>query len=327
MLMKRRWGIGLVIFLLGMLFIVTPTLLGDFRTELLTTYMTFLLVAMGLNLVWGYTGILSIGHFAFFGIGAYTVAIGTTHIGLQGSEYLVLLVLGGSVIACLIGGGLYYVCASLKLDELFVLVTIALPIVSEKIAITNVQTFGGINGITLPYWVVPTDMAMFFRIILGVVAVIYLGCSLLIKSPFGRVLLAIRDSENRALSLGYNTKIIKVIIFGISAFIAGLGGGLYAVLTGFVSPPLLGFSHSFDAVIWMMIGGMGTLYGPIIGTIGVNIVEFYLSGILLHYWLIVIGILFIVIVIFFPEGCAGIIQRMLRKKYNTSSEAKINMTD
>jgi ABC-type branched-subunit amino acid transport system permease subunit len=157
-------------------------------------------------------------------------------------------------------------------------------------------------------------MAHYFRITFGVVVIIYLGCWFLTKLPFGKALLAIRDSEDRALSLGYNTKMVKTIVFGISACLAGLGGGLYAVLTGFVSPPLLGFAPSFDAVVWMMVGGMGTLYGPVIGTIGVNITKFYLSGILLHYWLLVIGFLFVVIVIFFPDGCAGIIHRVFKRR-------------
>src|SRR4029453_5291308 len=175
--------------------------------------------------------------------------------------------------AGLVGTLLAAIFFALRLRELFVLVTIAFAVVAEKLAVGETDFLGGINGISMPYWVVPEDMTGYFRIVVVTVAATLAGCYGLSRLPFGRVLLAIRDSEPRAEALGYRTGAIKVVVFGLGSAIAGLGGGLYAILTGFVSPSLLGFEPSFDAVVWMMFGGIGTLWGPILGVLALNFVK------------------------------------------------------
>lgn len=298
----RRWavyGAG------GLVCLALPLVTGRLVTELLSTYLTFALVALSLDLIWGYTGILSIGQFAFFGIGAYAAALITKHFAETGPACYPLVFLAAIGLPALLGLALAYVFFSVKLDELFVLVTIALAIIAEKMAVNQTELLGGLNGIILPYWVVPMNKALFFYLLVAVIFLIYVLCRLVVGSPFGKVLLAIKDSDKRTQYLGYDTKAYKVAVYGLAAAIAGLGGGLYAVLSGFVSPPLLGFGLSFDAVVWAALGGLGTLYGPILGTLIVSWAKFYLSGVLLDYWLLVVGFLFIVVVIFFPGGFAG----------------------
>ena len=291
--------------LIGAISILLPLLTGKFSTHLLTTYLIYSLVALSLDVMWGYTGILSIGHFAFFGVGAYAASLILTRVP-AGVPGLALAALGGVGLATVFAFVVAMIFFTLRLGDLFVLVTISLAIVLEKIAVDQTQLLGGINGITLPYWVVPENKILFFYLMVGVVLVLYLLLRRVVDSPFGKVLAAIKDQERRAQYLGYDTRTFKAVVFAMSAGVAGLAGVLHAVYTGFVSPPLFGFSLSFDAVIWTAIGGLGTLFGPIVGTFVVGLAQFYISGLLLDYWILVIGLLFIIVVIFLPRGLTGI---------------------
>jgi ABC-type branched-subunit amino acid transport system permease subunit len=291
---------------------LAPLALSPLRIELLATFLTFGLVALSLDLIWGFGGILSMGQFAFFGIGSYSVALVSNELVDLGRLALLLGVLTGIAAAVVLAVALSYAFFSTRLGELFVLVTIALAIILERITVNQTELLGGINGILLPYWAVPTNVEQYYLVVLGVVAVVFVATLLAVRSPLGRVLRAIKGSEQRAQFLGYNTKWYKVAAFGAAAGIAALGGGLYSILTGLVFPGLVGFEYSFDAIVWTVFGGVGTLYGPILGTIAVNFAKFYASGILLDYWLLVIGFLFIAIVVFFPDGLVGI-GRALRR--------------
>lgn len=290
-----------------------PWLIGGYTAELITMYLTYSLVAVSLNLIWGYTGILSLGQFMFFGIGAYSVAMITRSLGESGFVALMPAFVAAIGIPMVVGSVLSYVFFSMKLNELFFLVTIATAMIAQKVA-SATAFLGGVNGLVLPYWVVPSRIEIFFYIVVIVVGLSLYLCRRLLVSPAGRVLLAIKDSEKRAQYLGYDTRIYKVGIYALAAGLAGLGGGLYAVLSGFVSPALLGFSASFDAVVWTALGGLGTLFGPLLGTIGVNLAEFALSGgFLVQFWPVIMGFLFIVVIIFFPEGLIGIISSFLAR--------------
>lgn len=300
---RARWvimGAGALVCL------ALPFITGRLVTELLTTYLIFSLVALSLDLIWGYTGILSIGQFAFFGAGAYAAALVVRGLADMGTASYPLAFLAAVGIPGILGLVVALIFFSVNLDELFVLVTIALAIISEKIVINQTELLGGLNGLILPYWVVPMNKAALFYLVVGVVVLVYLLCRTVVESPFGKVLRAIKDSEKRTQYLGYNTRLYKVSVYGLAAAIAGLGGFLYAILSGFVAPPLLGFALSFDSVVWAAIGGLGTLYGPVAGTLLVSWAKFYLSGVLLEYWLLAVGFLFIVAVIYFPEGFAGV---------------------
>lgn len=285
--------------------LVAPSVLSRFHIELFSTYLTYALVAVGLGMVFGYCGVLSLGQFAFFGIGAYTVAMITSRAAGIGPGLVLPVVLAGSLLAGLLGFLLAYVSFSLKLSSLFILVTIAVGSLCQKLAIAETNLFGGVNGIIMPYWIVPSNMIGLFRVLIGVLLVITALLWLLVRSPFGRAIQGIRNEESRVQSLGYDTVLLKSIAFAISTAVAGLGGALYAVITGFVSPGVFSFSLSFDAVIWVVIGGLGTLSGPILGALLVNLAKFYLSSVLLQYWIIVVGVLFIVFVLFLPHGILG----------------------
>jgi len=300
----------LIILGLAAVVVALPFVAGRLVTELLSTYLIFSLVALSLDLIWGYAGVLSIGQFVFFGIGAYSAAMITTRLTSAGAWSLPMGYAAAVALPALLALGLAYVFFTVKLDELFVLVTIAVAIIAEKVAVSQTELLGGLNGIILPNWVVPLNKAVFFYALVAVIVGVYSLSRFVVNSPFGRVLLGIRDSEKRTQHLGYDTRAYKAAVYTLAAAIAGLAGGLYANLNGFVSPSLLGFSMSFDAVVWAALGGLGTLYGPILGTLLVSWAKFYLSGVLLDYWILVVGLLFIITVIFFPEGFAGMFRNL-----------------
>lgn len=310
-----RPGPGMVVASLALVAaLLAPLTLGNLRLELLATFLTFGLVALSLDLIWGFAGILSMGQFAFFGMGAYAVALVSNELISLGKLALVVGVAAGICAAMLLGFALSYAFFSTQLGELFVLVTIALTIIMERVVVNQTEHLGGINGILLPYWAVPTNLTLYYLFVLAVVAAVFVGMAVVLRSPIGRVLSAIKVSEERAQFLGYYTKWYKIGAFSAAAGIAALGGGLYAILTGFVFPGLVGFEYSFDALVWTVFGGVGTLYGALLGTLTVNFARFYASDVLIEYWLLVMGSLFIAIVVFFPDGMVGIGRALARRR-------------
>jgi ABC-type branched-subunit amino acid transport system permease subunit len=294
---------------LGLAIALLPITLSRFHQELVGTYLTYSFVALGLGVTFGYCGILSLAQFAFFGIGAYAVALLTTRVVGFGPEHVPLLVLAATALAGAFGFLVAYVSFSLRIGSLFVLVTITVGILLQKFTSAQLDLLGGINGIALPRWIVPGPGGGFLQILIVLLAAVFFVLWLAVRAPFGKVMAGVRDAEGRVESLGYNTTLVKSITFGLSAAAAGLGGALYAVLTGFVTPSVFGFVQSFNAVIWVVVGGVGTLVGPLVGTILVNFAQFYLSSWLLNYWTLVVGFLFVVVVLFFPRGVVGTITR------------------
>jgi branched-chain amino acid transport system permease protein len=307
---SRPGGHGLAVGLGGgaVLAFVAPAVLGEFQIELLATYLIFSLVAIGLDLIWGYTGIISIGQFAFFGMGGYCMALITTHVDVAP---VAVGIAAAIVLTALSAAALAFLFFSIGLDDLFVLVTIAVSVILTTLATTQTKLLGGNNGLSVPDAFVPFDIPAFYLVVVAVVMLVYIGSAALVSSRVGTVLRAIRESEERVAYLGYNTKAYKVGVFALSAGMTGLAGALYALLKGFVTPDQLGFGLSFDAIVWVVVGGLGTLWGPVVGTLLVNFAEFYFSEALVSAWLLVVGVLFILAVTFFPDGLAGALKRGL----------------
>ncbi len=312
--MRGPWGRRVLYALLLVFGLGLPFAAGKLTTGLMSTYLIFSLVAVGVDLTFGFAGILSLGQSAFFGIGAYTVALVLTRVAGENPAALLPAFLLSVCFSAFVALVVSYAFFRAHLDELFVLVTITLALVGEKYALSQTPLLGGVNGMILPYWVVPSNPTVFYYIVLAVVAAIYFACRWITASPFGKVLLAIKESEQRTRYLGYDTTAYKTTIFSFAAAISGLAGALYAVARGFVAPPYLSFSLSFDAVVWAAIGGLGTIYGPVLGTLVVSWAKFYLSGMLLEFWILVVGVLFIGSVLFLPEGFAGIGRRWGTRK-------------
>jgi branched-chain amino acid transport system permease protein len=275
-----------------------------FGTELLILG----LFALSVDIIMGYTGLVSLGPAAFFGIGAYAGAL--TLLKLANSIWLALAIalVFSWMVAWLIGylsiriRGVYFAMLTLAFAEMF-----------HELAF-NWQSFtGGSDGLTgvprpeigIPPFVLSLgNPYVFFYFVLVVVILVYYGCVRLVNSPFGHVLQAIRDNEERAEFIGYDVRIFKRRSFVISGIIGGLSGSLFALLR-FVDPDVLHWFISAEALVMNLFGGMGTLYGPIIGAIVFLFFKDLISSYTEH-WRLILGVIFVGFVIYSPRGIVGL---------------------
>lgn len=279
----------------------------------LTQFMVYGIFAMSLSLIWGHAGILCFGHAVFFGLGAYVMGLVTKGMipGFSGpltSTWIGLLLafIAVAIFSMLLGYFLFYGRLS---GPYLGIVTLAISVIAERIAV-NWEYIGGFNGmvdippLSFVGWKV-TDLKVIFYFILVVALGVYYFCGRIVSSPFGTILAAIRDNEVRAEFFGYNVARYKIIIFTIGASIAGLAGAFFAPVTEFVSPTMLGFTFSTEVLIWVALGGKGVLLAAFLGAIVVRILESFLSDFLTYYWIMILGLFFVVSVMFFPRGIFG----------------------
>jgi urea transport system permease protein len=299
-----------------------PLLQDAYLLSQLTVFLVYGIFAMSLSLIWGYGGILCFGHAVFFGIGAYIMALTSKGmiIGISGvltSTLFSLLfaIMGAALFAVILG---YFLFSGRLSGPYFGIVTLAVAVVAERIA-TKWDYIGGFNGLTcIPAFSIGgyevLDPVVLFYVILGFSLVLYLISDRIVNSPFGTILSAIRDNEDRVEFFGYNIANLKILIFSISAGIAGFAGALFAVAAEFVSPTIMGFSLSTEVLIWVALGGREILLASFLGAIFVRTIESLLSDALGYYWILALGLLFVLCVMFFPRGLFG---QLLSKKPRT----------
>lgn len=282
-------------------------------------------LAMSVDLLLGYCGLLSLGHAMFFGVGAYLSGLSLIH--YTHSFWLTCLVVLPALTLLGLVGGLLALRSS---GVYFALITFAMAqVVAKAIFATNeigIESkfgpvdFGGSDGfqgvpiIAIDFLLFRIDLRDplgFFLFVLAAVTLTYLGLSWLLRTPFGRTLTAMRANERRLPHLGYAPRRFKLAAFTLSAVIAGFYGALYPMLRGGAFPELLTFSVSGDAVISVVIGGTGTLVGPVVGTILLSFVRSLVGSQLGEYHIIIIGVIFILAVIFFPRGLIGYLRSYL----------------
>jgi branched-chain amino acid transport system permease protein len=262
-------------------------------------------VAMSLDLLMGYTGLVSFGHAAFFGLGAYATAVllerGVLSLWLCLAAAVAVVGLYALVVA-------YF--ATTRRGIYFALLTL----VFAEVVYTffrYTQTFGGSDGIqglpapTLGGGVTLDTPLRHYYTMLAYLAVAWLACRTLVRSHFGRVLVAIRENEDRARFLGYNVQRYKMAVCVISALLTGLGGALYPGRAAYATPDLMLWTVSGEFIIMVMIGGLGTLVGPILGGVFFIVLQEQVSSYVDWYFL-VIGVVLVVIVLFMPRGLVGL---------------------
>ncbi|MFZ5789592.1 MAG: branched-chain amino acid ABC transporter permease [Pseudomonadota bacterium] len=301
----------------AVLFVVlaaVPPMLGGYPTYILPQYMLFGMLAMSLSLLWGFAGIVSFGQAAFFAIGAYGMGL-TMQLDLGfNAAYagILIAVLGAALLAAITG---YFLFSAGVRATYFVLVTLALSISAEQVAVSQSEITGGWNGLyvdrmTLTFGPLGTiglsDDAPVFYFILVLVACTYLLLRRLTTSKLGKVLVGIRENEDRLTALGYDVALYKTLAFALSGAAAGLAGALYATHASFVSPSLGGVLFSTQVVVWVAIGGRASLLGALTGGIVVSSLTNYLSAIIPDYWQLALGFIFIVVIVFFKRGLAGL---------------------
>lgn len=309
--------------LLAALFVVGALVLslfavwsGDtFYLRLATEALIFAGLALSVDLLLGYTGALSLGQAVYFGIGAYVSALVLLRVP---SFWLALAAAAAaSCLAALIGG----VIANRVRGVYFALITFGLAQVVAKV-VYNTRELGasdGLIGIPVlsislgPVSVSAADPLGFFLIVLAIVLLLYAAIAYLLETPFGRVLAALKANEKRVPFLGYSVWRARMAAYVIAGVVAGISGGLYPVLRGFVSPELLFFSTSGNAVITVILGGVGTLVGALYGSVLLFILKSLIGSWTEHH-LIVIGLLFMGSVLFLPKGLIGLIRPYVERR-------------
>jgi ABC-type branched-subunit amino acid transport system permease subunit len=281
--------------------------------------MLLALFALSLDLFWGRTGILSFGHATFFGLGAYGMAIATTRFGID-PAWASLAGLGVGVgvavlVATVVG---YFMIYGGVRGAYFTIVTLAMTIVANNIAIGWSSVTGGDSGlIGVPpfqaFGVTFSSPVMSFWFVLCILAFCLFGTIRVMNGRTGLVLAAIRDSEVKAETLGYRTPLILLTTFVASAAMAALAGAIYATGTGFVAPDMIALLLSTEVIIWVAVGGSGSLIGAVIGTVVVWHLQQKISSISIAAWPIAIGSFFILLVLVFPKGLPDFVLSLWRR--------------
>jgi branched-chain amino acid transport system permease protein len=304
---RTHWGWLIAIVILMLLL---PAVADTHTATLLCIWSLF---ALSLGLMWGYAGILSFGHAAYFGLGAYTYAITSMNLGESTAAWIFAIVLPAFV-AALIGAMMFYGRIS---DVYMGVITLVFSLILAKFmgatagdaySIGNAR-LGGFNGIpAFPILNVPGDPSIpifgtaLYYLVLICLVLCYLIARWVLSSAFGRVLLGIRENEARVELLGYNAPAYKTAIFSLSAAMAGMAGCLFASWAEIVTPALFGLGQSVEVIIWVIAGGLGTLVGPIIGAVLLGSLKLWLGGQTVIDNSLIIGAILVLVVLLLPRG-------------------------
>ena len=325
--------IGLIVATIFILAVIVPSVIPAFRLRLVGRFLSLAIVALGIDLIWGYTGLLSLGHGIFFALGGYALAMNLilqtsdgqlpdffTLYGVKELPWvwqpfnsfpftLLALVLIPGIVAGLIG---YLVFRNRIKGVYFSILTQAALLVFYNFFNGQQKLINGTNGLKTDteqifgFLVSSAGVQRTFYILTVVCLVlVYLLCRRLTSGRFGRVLKAIRDDETRVRFSGYDPTGYKVLVFAISGAIAGLAGALYTVQTGIITPSIMEVGFSIEMVIWVAVGGRGTLIGAMIGTLLVRLAQTFLSESFPEVWLFFQGALFLIVVTVLPDGIIG----------------------
>ena len=294
------------------LLLLAPQVLGLFWTGLLIQIFVFGLFALSVDLLVGHTGILPMGHAAFFAVAAYTAAILEVR---QGAAFLPAA--AAAILAAAAFGAVFGVAVRTA-GVYFILVTLAMGHVVWGVLMRWTNVTGGENGISnvpLPTLgpIRFTSLSTYYYLALAVAALCALGYRVLVRSPFGLALHGIRESESRMRGLGYHTRAHKYAAFVLSAVLAGVAGVLYAHWNRFVSPATANFQVSAEVVLIVCLGGPRTVLGPFIGAAVILAIRSYLSGYLVQ-WMMLMGAVFIATVLWAPDGIMGLAARLRARR-------------
>jgi urea transport system permease protein len=320
------------------LLLVAPAVLSDFRLSLLAKFLCFAIVAIGIGLAWGQGGMLVLGQGLFFGLGGYCMAM---HMKLaeagpgklpdfmtwSGVEKLPVLwepfrfawfavpaaILLPMAIAALLGyaifrqriRGAYFAILSQALAGAFVVVLVGNQgLTGGTNGMTNFQSFFGLSLTS------PTDQHVLYFIVAVVLLLVFLATRALARGRYGRLLIAVRDDEDRVRFLGYDPTRVKLVAYVLAAGMAGLAGALFVPVVGIISPVLLGIVPSVEMVIWVALGGRSALAWAAAGAVIVNWAKTSISEQFPSGWLYLQGLLFVIVILFLPKGVAGAVEQL-----------------
>jgi branched-chain amino acid transport system permease protein len=281
--------------------LVAPWLLDTYTLNILIRAMFFAMLALTVDVLWGYTGYLTFGQSAFFGAGAYAAGLVFTHLGFDpGHVWLAagLAVLAAAAIAGLTGWLSFYSGSTPLYASV---ISLVLPIVMTQLLFSGGTFTGSSSGLT-GYTTPDLSLEAWFRIAAGALVLLTAASCLVVRSDGGRLLAAIRDNEMRCAYLGIDTALLKIALLVVTAAISGAAGFGYASFSGVVAPELAGFVFGTEVIIWVALGGRGTLIGPVIGALLIEWASAYLSGSLPFVWKLFVGIAFVLVIVLLPQG-------------------------
>ena len=321
---------------------------SSYLISLIGKFMCYALAALALDLVWGYTGILSLGHGVFFALGGYAHGMYLMRaIGRDGvyqstlPDFMVfldwktypwywsltdnfwycmaLVILVPGLLAFVFG---YFAFRSRIKGVYFSIITQAMTFAFMLLFFRNDTGFGGNNGFTdfkriLGFAITaPATRATLYLVTLGTLLAALIGCRWIVTSKLGRVLQAVRDAESRLMFVGYDPLQFKLFVWTLSAVLCGIAGALYVPQVGIINPSEMSPGNSIEMVIWAAVGGRGSLIGPIIGAFSVNALKSWFTAAFPDLWLFALGLLFILVTLLLPRGILGLAGR-LRKQAAT----------
>jgi len=304
---KRYPDLRQIVLLVVLAAFLTVPLFGElFYTRLFTRIMIYAIVALSLDLILGYGGMVSFGHAAFFGLGAYTVGILAQH-GVQ-TAFVAwpAAIVGSALVAVVIGAislrtsGVYFIMITLAFAQMLYYFFFSL------------EEYGGSDGMplvsrnTVAGLIDPGDHNSFYYLVLVIMLLTLLVSRRMVQSRFGMVIQGVRENERRMRALGFATFRYKLVCFVISAAIAGFAGALIANQTLYISPAFMHWTRSGDILVMVILGGLGSLFGPMLGALFLLLAEEVLAGFTEH-WMILLGPLLIIVVVFARRGIYGLL--------------------
>ena len=279
-----------------------PNVLDTFAVNVLTRSLLYAMLAVTVDLLWGFTGILTFGQAAFFGIGAYATAMVMTAFGatpLTIAAAFGLSVLAPILLGCAVGWLSFYHGSTALYASV---ISLVFPIVVTQLVYSGGVWTGSSSGL-VGYDTLPLELEGFFRLAGLALVVVTLAAFIFVRSDAGRLLVAVRDNDMRCAYLGINPKRLQIVLTALLAGVAGLTGSLFAHASGVVAPENTGFCSGRNSWIWVALGGRGTLLGPVLGTLCIDYLSASLSGDLPFLWQLLLGTAFVVVIIVLRRAC------------------------
>ena len=310
-------GVVGIVLLIGL-----PFTLDLYTLLQVTLYVIFAILALSLAFIWGYGGILCFGHSVFFGLGAYAYAVGVINMGESTLPFLIAMAL-----PAVFAAGLGYFMFYARISDVYVgVITLTVTLIFYNVVNSTAgpqyhigeALLGGFNGMpNVPSLNVPfqpdntLEPAGMFTLCMAILLIVYFGLHAVLRTRFGRVLVAVRENEQRVEFLGYDSRLHKLVAFSIGGALAGLAGCLFTAWGNFVSPTAFSVVQSAQIIIWLMVGGAGTLLGPVIGAIGLSWLTLKIGTQQTVNANVVLGAILLVFVVLVPKGVAPMITERL----------------
>ena len=310
-------GVVGIVLLIGL-----PFTLDLYTLLQVTLYVIFAILALSLAFIWGYGGILCFGHSVFFGLGAYAYAVGVINMGESTLPFLIAMAL-----PAVFAAGLGYFMFYARISDVYVgVITLTVTLIFYNVVNSTAgpqyhigeALLGGFNGMpNVPSLNVPfqpdntLEPAGMFTLCMAILLIVYFGLHAVLRTRFGRVLVAVRENEQRVEFLGYDSRLHKLVAFSIGGALAGLAGCLFTAWGNFVSPTAFSVAQSAQIIIWLMVGGAGTLLGPVIGAIVLSWLTLKIGTQQTVNANVVLGAILLVFVVLVPKGVAPMITERL----------------